>query len=193
VPTVVVGECYERRVGGGTGSTESSQHQKTAVGVGLNLSEWYRGSHEKTVVEKGGPVRPGDRARAGCDHEGTAVGDRGVSRRPGVADAVECVERCFRVGKLDRPDNIGDRGSDLAHEDAVFPAINPEAAGLSPHLATGILIAVRWNDHRARDFGSDVKILRGTAPIVAILATPIEGKILKVQAMFQVLIYDNGE
>ena len=37
-----------------------------------------------------------------------------------MADPVERVKRCLRVGKLDGPRNVGDGGGDLAHEDAVF-------------------------------------------------------------------------
>src|ERR1700720_2521163 len=68
VPAVVVGECYEGRVGGGTGSTESPQHQETAVGVCLKFAERHRDSHEKTGVEKGGTVGTCNRARTRRNH-----------------------------------------------------------------------------------------------------------------------------
>src|SRR5262249_15252928 len=72
----------------------------------------------------------------------------------------------LRVAKLGSPGNIGDGGSDLAHEDAVFPAVNPETGSLPPHLAAGVFVAIRGNDYRARNFGSDVILLRGSAPVV---------------------------
>src|SRR5215469_5983340 len=83
-----------------------------------------------------------------------------------MADAMELVECCLGVSKFDCPGDVGHRRGDLTHENTVFPAVNPETAGLAPHLATGILIAVRRNDNRSWNFRSDVKIRRGTAPIV---------------------------
>src|SRR6516165_3927586 len=84
-----------------------------------------------------------------------------------MADAVELVECCLGVSKFDCPGDVGHRRGDLTHENTVFPAVNPETGGLAPHLATRILIAVRRNNHRSRNFRCDVKILSGTAPIIA--------------------------
>ena len=39
VPAVVVGKRYERRIGGRTGSAESTEHEKPSARVGLNFSQ----------------------------------------------------------------------------------------------------------------------------------------------------------